>query len=129
MFLACFAIGLGIGKAFMPLLTLAMAEVRRPTPGWPPASPTSPSRSAARRARGPQHLAANQSGAGGRRRGLTSALISEYQVGFLAGAAIIAAGILLAFLLLRPRVRAPELQIAEPPAGRPRPVAIEERAA
>src|SRR5438874_10781998 len=26
-FLACFAIGLGIGMAFMPLLTLAMADV------------------------------------------------------------------------------------------------------
>jgi hypothetical protein len=26
-FLACFAIGLGIGNAFMPLLTIAMADV------------------------------------------------------------------------------------------------------
>ena len=49
--------------------------------------------------------------------GPTSALIGGYQVAFLAGAVAIAAGIVLAFALLRPRDPRPELQLAASPAG------------
>jgi hypothetical protein len=49
--------------------------------------------------------------------GLTSSLISGYQVGFLAGAATIAVGIALAFLLLRPTTLA-QPPLAAAPAAR-----------
>jgi hypothetical protein len=45
--------------------------------------------------------------------GLTSSLISGYHVAFLAGAGVIATGIVLAFVLLRPaRSQQQELQLA-----------------
>jgi hypothetical protein len=49
-FLAYFAIGLGISSAFMPLLTIAMADVPPPTPDWAQESPTSRNRSPERSA-------------------------------------------------------------------------------
>jgi len=48
--------------------------------------------------------------------GLTSSLISGYQLAFLAGAATIAAGTALAVLLLRPPAHA-ERRFAAAPAG------------
>jgi hypothetical protein len=50
--------------------------------------------------------------------GLTSSLIAGYQLAFLAGAMTIAAGMVLAFALLRPRNPRTELQLAEAPAAR-----------
>jgi EmrB/QacA subfamily drug resistance transporter len=131
-FLACFAIGLGIGMAFMPLLTLAMADV-------PPAD--------AGLASGITNVSQQISGAFGLAvlstlaanhtqalragdHGVTSSLIGGYQLAFTAGAALIGAGIVLALVLLRPRPVQPELQLAEPPAGTATVnVAMEERAA
>jgi hypothetical protein len=62
--------------------------------------------------------------------GPTSSLIGGYQVAFLAGAATIGAGIVLAFALLRPRDPRSELQLAEAPPARMTPdVEMERRAA
>jgi len=52
---------------------------------------------------------------------LTSALIGGYQVAFLAGAGTVAAGIVLAFALLRSRRARPEQQVVAPVA----PIAFE----
>ena len=105
---------------------------RRParrTPGSAPGSPTSPSRSAARSgwpcsARSPP---TTPRACCPTTTGVTSSLIGGYQVAFLAGAATIAAGIVLAFALLRPRPHGP--RFAEVPARVPSTVAIEEQAA
>jgi MFS family permease len=104
-FLACFFIGLGIGNAFMPLLTLAMADV-------PPADAglgsgitnVSQQISGALGLAVLSTLAANHTkGLLAEHHGLTGSLIDGYQLAFLAGAAAIAVGIALAFALLRPR--------------------------
>ncbi|HEY2602963.1 MAG TPA: MFS transporter [Thermoleophilaceae bacterium] len=116
-FFACFAIGLGIGMAFMPLLTIAMADV-------PPAD--------AGLGSGITNVSQQISGAFGLavlstladnhtkrllsdHHGLTSSLIGGYHLAFLIGAATIASGIVLAFALLRPTGPRPEMELAEPP--------------
>jgi hypothetical protein len=59
--------------------------------------------------------------------GLTSSLLAGYHIAFIAGAAAIGAGVLLAFALLRPRD--PDVRLAEAPADRiPAHVAMEEAA-
>jgi EmrB/QacA subfamily drug resistance transporter len=114
MFFASFAIGLGIGCAFMPLLTLAMADV-------PPAD--------AGLGSGITNVSQQLSGALGLavlstiatnhtkglladHHGLADSLVGGYQVAFLAGAAAIAVGIVLAFVLLGSRGSRRELQLA-----------------
>jgi EmrB/QacA subfamily drug resistance transporter len=103
-FFACFAIGLGIGNAFMPLLTLAMAEIPAADAGL---------------GSGITNVSQQISGALGlavlgtiatshskaliaAHHGLQSSLISGYHLAFLIGAAAIAVGMLLALALLRP---------------------------
>jgi EmrB/QacA subfamily drug resistance transporter len=116
-FLACFAIGLGIGTAFMPLLNLAMADVPAEDAGL-----GSGFTNASQQIGGALGLAvlstiaANHTKALADDHGLTSALIGGYQVAFLAGAVAIATGIVLAFVLLRPRDPGLELQLAGGPA-------------
>jgi MFS family permease len=114
-FFACFAIGLGIGTAFMPLLTIAMADV-------PPAD--------AGLGSGITNVSQQLSGALGlavlstvatnhtkallaAHHGVVSSLIGGYHVAFIAGAATTATGIALALALLRPRGPGPDLQLAE----------------
>ena len=118
-FFACFAIGLGIGMAFMPLLTLAMADV-------PPADSglgsgitnVSQQISGALGLAVLSTIAANRTkGLLSAHQGLTSSLIGGYHVAFIAGAGTIAAGIVLAFALLRPSRAQPGLQLADPPAA------------
>ncbi len=131
-FLACFLIGLGIGSAFMPLLTLAMADV-------PPADAglASGITNVSQQISGALGLAVLSTVAANHTKGLlsdgdgaTSALLGGYHVAFLAGAAVIGAGIVLAFTLLRPRNPRPELELAEAPRDRiPARLAIEEQAA
>jgi EmrB/QacA subfamily drug resistance transporter len=118
-FLACFAIGLGIGMAFMPLLTLAMADVPAADAGL-----ASGITNVSQQIGGALGLAVLSTVAANHTKGLladdhgvATSLIGGYQVAFLAGAGTIAAGIVLAFALLRPRDPRPELQLAEPPAG------------
>jgi len=115
-FLACFAIGLGIGNAFMPLLTIAMADV-------PPAD--------AGLGSGITNVSQQISGAFGLavlstladnhtkslladHNGLTSSLIGGYHLAFIVGAVTIAVGVALAFVLLRPG--RPAVEVAEAPA-------------
>ena len=109
-FLASFAIGLGIGNAFMPLLTLAMADVPAADAGL-----GSGITNVAQQISGALGLAvlstvaANHTeGLRSDGQGLTSSLIGGYQLAFLAGAATIGAGD-------RTRVRAPAT--AQPATG------------
>jgi EmrB/QacA subfamily drug resistance transporter len=134
-FFACFAIGLGIGNAFMPLLTLAMADVPVADAGLGSGiTNVSQQISGALGLALLSTVAANHTkGLLASDHGLTSALIGGYQLAFVAGAVAIAGGIVLAFALLRPRTPRPELQLADPPAENrtvrvPARVAMEEAA-
>jgi MFS family permease len=117
-FLACFAIGFGIGNAFMPLLTLAMADVPAEDAGLGSGITTmSQQIGGALGLAVLSTIAANHTKALADDHGLTSSLIGGYQLAFISGAVVIGAGIVLALVLLRPRVLRPELQLAEAPAG------------
>ena len=120
-FFACFAIGLGIGSAFMPLLTVAMADVPAADAGLGSGiTNVSQQLSGALGLAVLSTIAANHTkGLVSAHQGLTSSLISGYQLAFLVGAAAVAAGILLAFVLLRPRTPRRELQLDPVPAGSP----------
>jgi EmrB/QacA subfamily drug resistance transporter len=116
-FFASFLIGLGIGNAFMPLLTLAMEDVPAEDAGLGSGiTNVSQQISGAFGLAVLSTIAANHTkGLVSSHHGLTSSLISGYHVAFLVGAAAIGVGILLAFLLLRPRDAQPELQLAGAP--------------
>jgi MFS family permease len=117
-FLACFAIGFGIGNAFMPLLTLAMADVPAEDAGLGSGITTmSQQIGGALGLAVLSTIAANHTKALADDHGVTSSLIGGYQLAFISGAVVIGAGIVLALVLLRPRVLRPELQLAEAPAG------------
>jgi EmrB/QacA subfamily drug resistance transporter len=116
-FLACFAIGLGIGSAFMPLLTIAMADVPAGDAGL-----ASGITNVTQQISGAVGLAVLSTVAANHTKGLlaahqghVSALIGGYQVAFLVGAVAIATGLVLALVLLRPRDARPELQLAHSP--------------
>jgi EmrB/QacA subfamily drug resistance transporter len=118
-FLACFAIGFGIGNAFMPLLTLAMADVPAADAGL-----GSGITNVAQQISGALGLAVLSTLAADHTKGLiadhhgvTESLISGYRVAFLAGAGTIAAGIIAAFALLRTRGADPALRLATARAG------------
>ncbi len=119
-FLACFLIGLGIGNAFMPLLTIAMADVPAADAGL-----GSGITNVSQQLSGAFGLAVLSTIATNHTKGLladhhsvVSSLISGYHVAFIIGAATIATGVVLAFALLRPRAARPELAVAETPADR-----------
>ena len=118
-FFACFAIGLGIGSAFMPLLTLAMADVPAADSGLGSGiTNVSQQISGALGLAVLSTLAANRTkGLLSAHQGLTSSLIGGYHLAFLVGAATITAGIVLAVALLRPRPMQPGLQLADAPAS------------
>ncbi len=114
-FLACFAMGFGIGNAFMPLLTLAMADVPAADAGL-----GSGITNVSQQISGAFGLAVLSSIASNRtngliatHHGLTASLIGGYHVGFLVGAGIIAAGGLVALALLRPRRAEPDVGVIE----------------
>jgi EmrB/QacA subfamily drug resistance transporter len=112
-FFACFAIGFGIGIAFMPLLTLAMADVPAADAGLGSGiTNVSQQISGAFGLAVLSTLADNHTkGLLADHHGLTSSLIGGYHLAFLLGAVVIAAGIPLAFAILRsPRS---QLQTAE----------------
>jgi EmrB/QacA subfamily drug resistance transporter len=118
-FLACFAIGLGLGTAFMPLLTIAMEDVPAADAGLGSGiTNVSQQISGALGLAVLSTIAANHTKAllAGQH-GTTASLIGGYHVAFLFGAAAIATGIVLAFVLLRPRRREPELRLAESRPG------------
>jgi EmrB/QacA subfamily drug resistance transporter len=123
-FFACFLIGLGIGNAFMPLLTLAMEDVPSEDAGLGSGITTlSQQISGALGLAVLSTIAANHTKALADDHGPVSALIGGYQVAFIAGALAITTGIALAFLLLR--TREPEVQLAPAPTN----LNIEEKAA
>jgi EmrB/QacA subfamily drug resistance transporter len=103
-FFACFAIGFGIGNAFMPLLTLAMADVPSADAGLASGlTNVSQQISGALGLAVLSTLAANHTkGLLSAHHGLTGSLIGGYQMAFLIGAATIAVGTALAIALLRP---------------------------
>jgi MFS family permease len=116
-FLACFAMGLGIGNAFMPLLTLAMADVPAADAGLGSGiTNVSQQISGALGLAVLSTIAANHTkGLLAAHHGVTASLISGYRLAFLIGAATVATGIALAVALLRPRSQRPELELAETP--------------
>jgi EmrB/QacA subfamily drug resistance transporter len=130
-FFAAFLIGFGIGNAFMPLLTLAMADVPAEDAGLGSGITTlSQQIGGALGLAVLSTIAANHTKALSGDHGLTSALIDGYQLAFISGAVAIGIGIVLAFALLRPREAGQELQLAAAPAGNVRThIDIEDRAA
>jgi EmrB/QacA subfamily drug resistance transporter len=104
-FVANFLIGLGIGNAFMPLLTLAMADVPAADAGLGSGiTNVSQQISGALGLAVLSTVAANHTqGLLSDGNGLTSSLLGGYHVAFIAGAVAILAGIVLAVALLRPR--------------------------
>jgi EmrB/QacA subfamily drug resistance transporter len=133
-FVACFAIGLGIGMAFMPLLTLAMADVPVADAGL-----ASGITNVAQQISGALGLAVLSTVAASHTKALladghdrTTSLIGGDHVAFLAAAAAIASGLVLAFWLLRPRDTKPELRLTTGRSGHARlrtTVDVEQRAA
>jgi EmrB/QacA subfamily drug resistance transporter len=114
-FLACLAIGFGIGNAFMPLLTIAMADVPAADAGL-----ASGITNVSQQISGAFGLAVLSTVAANHTKvlmsahhGVTSSLIGGYRLAFIAGAATIAVGIVLAFVLLRPPETRPVLQLAD----------------
>ena len=105
-FFAAFLIGFGIGNAFVPLLTLAMADVPAADAGLGSGiTNLSQQIGGALGVAVLSTIAANHTSAlRADGHGLTSALIGGYQVAFIVGATAIAAGMVLAFALLRPCV-------------------------
>jgi EmrB/QacA subfamily drug resistance transporter len=113
-FFACFAIGLGIGMAFMPLLTIAMDDVPQADAGLGSGiTNVSQQIAGAFGLAVLSTVAANHTkGLLAAHHGLTSALIGGYHFAFLVGAVAIGTGIALALVLLRPRSVRPELRLA-----------------
>ncbi len=116
-FLACFAIGLGIGMAFMPLLTIAMADVPAGDAGL-----ASGITNVSQQISGAVGLAVLSTIAATHTKALIAAhdghissLLGGYHVAFLVGAAAITAGLALALILLRQRTAAPAIQLAQAP--------------
>jgi EmrB/QacA subfamily drug resistance transporter len=117
-FLANFLIGLGIGNAFMPLLTLAMEDVPPPDAGL-----GSGITNVSQQIGGALGLAVLSTIATNHTKalvssghGLTMSLISGYTLGFAVAAGATLVAVLLAFALLRPRPTRPALQVAADPA-------------
>jgi EmrB/QacA subfamily drug resistance transporter len=129
-FFAFFAIGFGIGNAFMPLLTIAMADVPAADAGL-----GSGITNVAQQISGALGLAVlstiasnHTKGLLAEHHGLTSSLIDGYQVAFVAGAAAIAAGIALAFALLRGGADRSEAEATESPTAMPTQLELEQAA-
>jgi EmrB/QacA subfamily drug resistance transporter len=117
-FLACIVLGLGIGSAFMPLLTIATADVPAADAGLGSGiTNVSQQLSGALGLALLGTIATNHTkGLLAAHHGVTSSLIGGYHLAFLTGAAAIAAGMVLALVLLRPRPERRRLELAEIPA-------------
>jgi EmrB/QacA subfamily drug resistance transporter len=96
-FVAYFAIGLGIGNAFMPLLQIAMAEVPAADAGL-----GSGIVNVSQQVAGAIGLAVLGTVATDRTHA-TGSLLAGYHLAFTIGATCVAAGLLIALVLLRPR--------------------------
>ena len=114
-FLACFAVGLGIGMAFMPLLTIAMADVPTADAGL-----ASGITNVSQQISGAVGLAVLSTIAANHTKGLIAAheghitsLIGGYHVAFVVGAVVIATGLVLVPVLLNPRATRRALHLAQ----------------
>ncbi|HLY48773.1 MAG TPA: MFS transporter [Solirubrobacteraceae bacterium] len=114
-FLANFVLGLGIGNAFMPLLTLAMEDVPAADAGL-----GSGITNVSQQIGGALGLAVLSTVATNDTKsllsshhGLTTSLISGYHLAFLVATGATVVAIVLAFWLLTPRSGRPELQLAD----------------
>jgi EmrB/QacA subfamily drug resistance transporter len=111
-FLACFALGLGIGMAFMPLLTLAMEDVPAEDAGLGSGiTNLSQQIGGALGLAVLSTIAANHTKALSDDHGAISALVGGYQLAFIVGAVVIGGAIALAFVLLGPSRPRKELQL------------------
>jgi EmrB/QacA subfamily drug resistance transporter len=127
-FLACLAIGLGLGSAFMPMLSISMADVPVADAGL-----GSGLTNVAQQVSGALGLAVLGTVATNHTKallaaheGLVSSLLGGYHQAFVFGAASVAAGILVALVVLRPTRTAPRLQGApEPDTTTPLPSELE----
>jgi EmrB/QacA subfamily drug resistance transporter len=130
-FVACFAIGLGIGTAFMPLLTIAMADVPPEDAGLGSGiTNVSQQLSGALGLAVLSTIAANHTkGLVATHHDLTSSLIDGYQLAFISGAGAIAVGIGLAFVLLRPGRPSSALRTAPAESHIPANLEMEKQAA
>jgi EmrB/QacA subfamily drug resistance transporter len=113
-FFASFAIGLGIGNAFMPLLTMAMADVPAADSGIGSGiTNVSQQISGALGLAVLSTIAANRTkGLQSAHQGLTTSLIGGYHLAFVIGASTITVGIVIAFAVLRPRRAQPAVELA-----------------
>jgi EmrB/QacA subfamily drug resistance transporter len=118
-FFANFALGLGIGNAFMPLLTLAMEDVPTADAGL-----GSGITNVSQQIGGALGLAVLSTVATNHTKsllashhGLTPSLISGYQLAFVAAAVVTVSALLLGLALLRPRGARPALEAARQPAA------------
>jgi EmrB/QacA subfamily drug resistance transporter len=116
-FFASFILGLGIGNAFMPLLTIAMADVPSEEAGL-----GSGITNVSQQIGGALGLAVLSTVAADRTKtllsthhGLTTSLIGGYHLAFLVGTAAIAIGIALALVLLRPPRAGRDVRDADAP--------------
>ncbi len=127
-FLAALAVGFGIGNAFMPLLTLAMADVPAADAGLGSGiTNVSQQISAALGLAVLSTVASNQSKALlAAHHTLTSSLLGGYHLAFLVGAGAIGIGIVVAIVLLRTRSAEPKLHVIEAPDATPERVAATE---
>ena len=116
-FLGYFAIGLGIGSAFMPLLTIAMADVPEADAGL-----GSGITNLSQQVAGALGLAVLGTIATNDTKGLVAqghtlatALVSGYHLAFALGAVSIVVGIVIALVVLRPRGLATVVAVASDP--------------
>ncbi len=114
-FFASFAIGAGIGSAFLPLLTIAMAEVPAADAGL-----GSGITNVSMQVSGALGLAVLGTLAANRTKtllaghdGPTSALLGGYHLAFLTGMGVILTGVALAIVLLRPQRTGVQLTVAQ----------------
>jgi EmrB/QacA subfamily drug resistance transporter len=126
-FLASFAIGFGIGNAFMPLLTIAMADVPAADAGLGSGiTNVSQQISGALGLAVFSTIAVNHTkGLLAAHHGVTASLIGGYRLAFIAGAAAIATGIALALALLRTPSPSPDLQLSGPETAHDSPALTE----
>jgi MFS family permease len=122
-FVACVAIGLGLGTAFMPLLSIAMSDVPSQDAGL-----GSGLTNVSQQVSGALGVAVLGTVASNHTKalladhdGIVSSLLGGYHLAFVLGAISVAAGIAVALAVLRPAGSKTQLQLASAPGASPAP--------